>query len=478
MKRSKHSLSHYKLLTCDAGELIPVGCYEVLPGDTVQQSSNILLRLSPLLTPVMHPVHVRLHHFFVPCRLVDPDFEDFITGVEGVPNPKLYDINGVARANGDLLDYLGLPPVARASSTNIVAHAPDAYNLIYNEYYRDQDLITEIPLNITNVNTVRRVAWGKDYFTAARPWAQKGGAVSFPLSGTGYGTEVETSPGGAARGPLQVAQDSYSPDPGTLLAGTPSAGSGVEAARIPVSLSTGAADVRAVRLAFAMQRYNEARAQYGSRYTEYLRYLGVRSSDARLQRPEYLGGGKAVVSFSEVLQTAEGTNPVGTLRGHGISGMRSGRFRRFFEEHGLVMSLLSIRPKSIYANGCHKMWNRATKEDYFQKELEFIGTQAVLNREVDYRDDGNDLATFGYTPRYREYREQPSQIAGDFRTTLNMWHEARIFASRPALNSTFTDCTPSDRIFAVPSGDNLWVCASHSIHARRMVSRSEQSRVI
>lgn len=476
MKRSKHSLSHYKLFTCDMGELVPCGCYEVLPGDTIQQSSQVIIRLSPLLTPVMHPVHVRLHSFFVPYRLLDDEWENFITGISGPSTtiPRQYNINGLARTAGDLMDYLGLPPVARATDTWVSAYPTDAYAMIYNEYYRDQDLVTAV----TGANVVQRVAWGKDYFTAARPWAQKGGAVSFPLSGTGYATTVETSPGGASRGNLLVGQDAYVPGTGELAASVPSVGAGQEAARLPVSFASGAADVRAVRLAFALQRYNEARAQYGSRYTEYLRYLGVRSSDARLQRPEYLGGGKAVVSFSEVLQTAEGANPVGTLRGHGISGMRSGRFRRFFEEHGLVMSLLSVRPKSIYANGAHKMWTRYTKEDYFQKELEFIGTQAVANREVDYRDDGADAATFGYTPRYREYREHPSQIAGDFRTTLNMWHEARIFASRPALNSTFTNCTPADRIFAVPSGDNLWVCVNHSIAARRMVSRSEQSRVI
>lgn len=470
MKRSKHSLSHYKLATCDAGELVPVACYEVVAGDTVQQSSSVLLRLSPLLTPVMHPFHVRLHHFFVPYRLIWSGWETFITGGGGSPPLDAFSSGRVA---GDLLDYLGAPPVNTGTLISLLPLR--AYNKIFNEYYRDQDLVSEVA---EDSSVVQRVAWGKDYFTAARPFAQKGGAVSFPLQGTAYASAIETNPGGASRGDLVITQDAGSPPDGVLKGSAPSAGSSEEAARMVVNMSTGTADVRAVRLAFAMQRYNEARAQYGSRYTEYLRYLGVRSSDARLQRPEYLGGGKAVVSFSEVLQTAEGTNPVGTLRGHGISGMRSGRFRRFFEEHGLVMSLLSVRPKAIYANGLHKMWSRVTKEDYFQKELEFIGTQAVLNKEVYYEADGLNENTFGYTPRYREYRELPSSIAGDFRTTLTMWHEARLFGSRPALNSTFTNCTPSDRIFAVPSGDNLWVCASHSIAARRMVSRSEQSRVI
>lgn len=470
MKRSKHSLSHYKLLTMDSGELVPCACYEVLPGDTVQQNTALLVRVSPLLTPVMHPIHVRVHHWFVPTRLLWTGWETFITGGGGTP-PVLNPSSG--RANGDLLDYIGVPPVN--SIGNFSALPIRAYNAIYNDRYRDQDLIATPVVEDSLV--LQRVAWGKDYFTAARPWAQKGGAVSFAVTGTGSATTVRRDSDDLDMGRI-FANRASSVDPGMLDAEFPVTGTGSDFLELPVALTGASADVRAVRLAFALQRYNEARAQYGSRYTEYLRYLGVRSSDARLQEPEYLGGGKAVLSFSEVLQTAEGTNPVGTLRGHGISGMRSGRFRRFFEEHGFVLTLISVRPKSIYMNGIHKMFNRTTKEDYYQKELELIGTQPILNREVYGANDGQNEATFGYTPRYREYRELPSQVAGDFRTTLNMWHEARSFGARPALNQTFVECTPSDRIYAVPSGDNLWVCAMHSIGARRLVGRTEESRII
>ena len=232
--------------------------------------------------------------------------------------------------------------------------------------------------------------------------------------------------------------------------------------------------VNALREALALQRYEEARARYGSRYIEYLRFLGVKSSDARLQLPEYLGGGRQVIQFSEIMQTAEGTNPVGTLRGHGLAAMRSNRYRRFFEEHGYVMTLMSARPKTVYANGLFRHWNRRTKEDFWQKELEHIGQQEVLNKEV-YAAHASPNGVFGYQDRYDEYRRSESLISGEFRTTLDFWHMARIFGSQPALNGTFVSCAPTERIFAVPSVDNLWIMAKHSIQARRLISAKGNS---
>jgi len=251
--------------------------------------------------------------------------------------------------------------------------------------------------------------------------------------------------------------------------------------RYEADLSTASAvTVNVLREALALQRYEEARARYGSRYTEYLQYLGVKSSDARLQRPEYLGGGQNTIQLSEVLQTAaDGSNPVGTLRGHGISSMRSNRFRRFFEEHGYVITLMSIRPKTIYATGLFRHWNRRTKEDFWQKELEHIGQQEVLVKEVYAAADGSPLGpddVFGYQDRYDEYRRTESSIGGEFRTTdLNYWHLARIFASDTALNQDFVSCVPTERVFAVPSKDVFYVMAKHSIQARRLVAQKGNS---
>jgi hypothetical protein len=231
-----------------------------------------------------------------------------------------------------------------------------------------------------------------------------------------------------------------------------------------------AVTVNILREALALQRFAEARARYGSRYVEYLRYLNVRSSDARLQRPEYLGGGKQTLQFSEVLQTAEGENPVGELRGHGISAMRSNRYRRFFEEHGYVITLLSVRPKTIYSQGLSRTWNRRVREDFWQKELEHIGQQEILNKEV-YAGHANPNDTFGFQDRYDEYRRTESTIAGEFKSSLlDFWHMARIFGSSPALNADFVKCVPPERSFAVPSQDVLYVMANHSIQARRLVA--------
>jgi len=234
--------------------------------------------------------------------------------------------------------------------------------------------------------------------------------------------------------------------------------------------SASAITINVLREALALQRYQEARARYGSRYSEYLAYLGVNSSDARLQRPEYLGGGQETIQFSEVLQTAEGDEPVGTLRGHGISSMRSNRYRRFFEEHGFVISVLIARPRAIYASGLQKHWIRAIKEDYWQRELEHIGQAEILNREV-YSAHSSPTGVFGYQDRYDEYRRHWSSIAGEFRTTLNYWHFARVFSSNPALNADFVKCVPVETPFAVPSEDVLQIHARHSIQARRLVTK-------
>lgn len=205
--------------------------------------------------------------------------------------------------------------------------------------------------------------------------------------------------------------------------------------------------------------------------------MGVRSSDARLQRPEYLGGGRQTIQFSEVLQTAEGSNPVGEMAGHGIAAMRSNRYRRFFEEHGYIVTMMSVRPKTIYTQGLPRTWNRRTKEDFWQKELQHIGQQEVLNKEV-YASHSNPNGTFGYQDRYDEYRRSESTVSGEFRTSLlDFWHMARMFSSDPALNADFVECVPTERIFAVPSQDVLYVMANHSIQARRLVAQTGHSYI-
>lgn len=470
MKRNKFSLSFNKLFSCDMGELIPAGCFEVLPGDTIQCSTSSLIRAAALLSPVMHPVHVRCHWWYVPYRLVWTNFEKFITGGPDGLDATVYPTRNSGFTAGSLADYLGVPV-----SSPAVSDLPfRAYGLIWNEWYRDEDLQSVVNVglgdglsNFTS-DVLQNCAWEKDYFTSARPWEQKGPTVSLPLGTSAPVSVSETgaTPGGRNVGRTNAGATSpiHVNEAGT--AGAPIVWTANLAGATSVTINT-------LRQALAAQRFEEARARYGSRYTEYLRYLGVKSSDARLRRPEYLGGGRQTIQFSEVLQTGVTTSGnsagVGNMRGHGIGAMRSNRFRRFIEEHGIVMCLMSVRPKTIYQDGLKRMWNRRTKEDFWQLELQNLGQQAILNKEIRALHASPD-GTFGYQDRYDEYRRNESEVSGEFRTTLNFWHMARIFGSDPALNSTFVSCVPTERTFAVPSEDVIYVMANHSIQARRLLS--------
>lgn len=499
-KRSKFSLSHYVLKTCKMGYVLPVGLVEVLPGDSFRHATSVFMRLAPMLAPVMHPVTVRIHHWFIPTRLLWDDFEDFITG--GPTNTDVSEFPTITApsggfAVGSLADHLGLPP--KIDGIEVSALPFRAYNLVYNEWYRDQDLETEKALSLesgpdtTTATDLLRCDWERDYFTTARPWPQKGPDVSVPVnsvvgaldivpSGDGKptfqfaGNQTALSAYSSAVSPadqkqvqtteqlnLQVGlHDMYWKDPKLQL-------------RDPSGATTlGSVNVNSLREAFALQRFAEHRAMYGSRYVEYLRYLGIKASDARLQRPEYLGGGKQTIQFSEVLQTAEGTDPVGTLRGHGIAAMRSNRYRRFFEEHGFVLSIMLVRPKAIYMQGIPRSWLRRVREDFFQTELQHIGQQEVYTKELyGAASDGDDggLKVFGYQNRYDEYRGHESYVCGEFRDILDYWHLARSFSNEPVLNADFISATPSERIFAAQENDQLYCMINHSLQARRLMSK-------
>lgn len=465
MKRHKHSLSHYHLTSFDMGQIIPVGLLEVLPGDTFQQSTSALIRVTPQQKPVMHPVNVQIHHFFVPNRLLWSGWEDFITGESATPPPT---ISGSAHSEGTLSDYLG---VYNDSTNDFSALPIRAYNKIYNEFYRDQDLVSEVG---EDSNYVQKAAWSKDYFTTARPWSQKGSAVTIPFGATAP-VSAKTGVGNAAL--IRKSSDDTLQSPNTLTVG--SGGAMVAGGNsyldpngtLEADLSSATAvDINDFREAFALQRYQEARARYGSNYVDYLRYMGIRPSDSRLQRPEYLGGGRQSISFSEVLSTNDASN-LGELGGHGIGALRTNRYRKYFEEHGFVISMMVVRPKPIYVNGLHRKFSRTTKEDFYQKELETIGQQEILNKEV-YAAHANPDGTFGYQNRYREYTEEPSRVSSEFRNSKSYdWHFGRIFSSDPALNATFVECEPTKRVFSDQINDSLWCMVQHNVQARRMVSK-------
>lgn len=495
MKRSKFSLSYTKLLSGDMGELLPIGLTEVLPGDAFQHATSLLVRSSPLLAPVMSPANCRIHHWFVPHRLVWDSWEDFITGgPDGNDDSAFPTITMPAEtgaAVGSLADYLGVP--TGVADLEVSALPFRGYALIFNEWYRDQDLQTELPVDTgdgddtTTSTALQNVGWEKDYFTSARPWEQKGPAITIPLGDTAP-VRSDGNQWFANNGAVDAAMQSQT---SAIYMGR-TAGNWGSAAPIKhgtiadpsatgleTDLSSASAiTINLLREAFALQRFEEARARYGSRYVEYLRYLGIRSSDARLQRPEYLGGGQNAMQWSEVLATAEGTElDVGDMKGHGISAIRSNRYRRFFEEHGYVFTFLSVKPKTLYMQGLFRHWNRRTKEDFWQQELQHIGQQAVLNKEV-YAPHSEPEGIFGYQDRYDEYRRSESLVSGEFRTSeLDFWHQARSFSGDIALNASFVKSVPTKRINAVQTNDVLYILARHSLQARRLVAPTGSSYI-
>ena len=373
---------------------MPVGCVEVLPGDTFQHRASVLVRSMPLLAPVMHSVTIGINHFFVPNRLVwnaasPNNWEEFITGGNDGNNAAtipIIDQGATPTTTHPLLGYLGIPPVA---NLEVNALAIRAFNMVFNEYFRDQDLVTA---RLEDDCTIPKVAWNRDYFTTARPWTQRGDDVQVPVAGTatvkGDGTQMQLATVSGTGTSFDVEQigGEILTLPGAGIADVFVPEDGSFGAIAELSTATGT-DVNEFRLAFALQRYKEARAKYGARYTEYLRYLGIRASDQRLNRPEFLSGSRQTIAYSEVLQTApEPSGPndsvVGQMKGHGIAALRGNRYRRFFEEHGHVITTMFVRPKSIYQNMLEKKWKRTDKESYWQKELQQIGQQEVRRKEI------------------------------------------------------------------------------------------------
>lgn len=500
MKRSKHSLSHYRLTSMNMGQLYPVALQEVLPGDSFRHATSALVRVSPLVAPVMHPCHLMVHSWFVPSRLLWSKWEDFITGKDPALVIPTLSVAAADTATKKLANAFGVGIDSPPAPVSLNALPFRAYNQIWNEFYRDQDLSTaavertgdsgDVPADYQILN----VSWEKDYFTTSRPNSQQGTGVEqvqltltgkVPVKGIGKGTGVfgtvnkvvresdgstPTYAKSAIIGPSNVDEQFWiQENPGALTF-----------PQVHVDLSQTSAgglkmDINEWRKTMAMQRMREHRNRFGSRYRDMLAFLGVNSSDARLQRPEYLGGGKQTISFSEVLSTAETTTAaVGEMAGHGIAALRSRPYKKFFEEHGYVLTFISCRPVSVYQQAVPRTFLRRDYEHYWQKELEMMGDQQITNFEV-YGDSATPNTVFGYIPRYDEYRHAESFVSGEFRSTLNYWHMARIFGSQPVLNQSFVGCDPTTRIYASAVTDQLYVMCSHRIAARRLVSKQARN---
>lgn len=491
-RKNVFDLTHDVKLSLNMGELVPIMVQECVPGDKFSLSAESLLRFAPLVSPVMHRMDVSMHYFFVPNRITWPNWEKFITNT---PLPLTSLLPAVPtlsfnQGNNDrLADYLGIPnhAVGFGASTQVVNALPfAAYQMIYNEYYRDQNLVPDVPFelvdgtnnaNAANLLPLRRRAWEHDYFTAALPFAQKGPAVDLPLGDVTLKKDWEPSTqfpafytGNPDLGQFEVGdieQNSSGPSNPRIAVNNVEPNAYDPDGTLEVTPTT----INDLRRAFRLQEWLERQARGGTRYIEsILSHFGVRSSDKRLQRPEYITGTKSPVVISEIVNTA-GSNdlPQGNLAGHGVS-VTSGKSGSYYcEEHGYIIGVMSVMPKTAYQQGIPKHFLKTNNPfEYYWPEFANIGEQEVLKKEVyAYAPGADDV--FGYVPRYAEYKFNPSRVAGDFRNSLDFWHLGRIFAAPPDLNQSFVECNPSDRIFAVedPTVQKLYCHVLNKVRAVR-----------
>lgn len=546
------NLSFDTKLSCKFGQLIPIMVQECLPGDHFRGRSQILLRFAPLLAPVMHQVDVYTHYFYVPNRILWRNWEKWITGghedsysivppftewgyEEGIPLPP---------ENGDLADYMGLPTIQAGADYGVDPNLANprsdrainllpfaAYQRIWLEYYRDQNLEAEgleredqmlldgynqahgnnhphgtEPGSLVDWTALRYRAWPKDYFASALPWAQKGPSMVVPL---GFDQDVPVYTQEDGLGGLIVTNVRQSVTgtamPPSAAVSTDGTGTGLAAGLGPTQMSIdafnsgfmartsllqgGSTTVAELRVAFRLQEWLERNARGGTRYVEsILAHFGRRVKDFRLDRPEMIGSGKNIVQISEVLQTAEPTDPIeqtplATMAGHGISAGYAGNFNYTCDEHGWIIGIMSIRPRPAYFQGMPRHYtHRKDRLDYYWPSFAHLGEQEIMKSELWYDgsqdDDPTNLDTFGYTPRYAEYRRNYSSVAGDFNSSLDFWHLARKFGGPVNLNMDFVTLNDSgypddlDRIFAVRDGtDYFWCQVVHDIKAHRLMPR-------
>lgn len=478
-KRNKFDLSHDVKMSCKMGDLVPICCVPTVPGDKFYIGAESLIRFAPMIAPVMHRINSTIHYFFVPNRILWENFPKFlareknpVTGLDYVAPSIVWGES----LGSDLLklgDYLGVPPSGPIRQVNALPFA--AYQAIYNEYYRDQNLVDPVDYKLVDgannppdahFHFLRRRAWEHDYFTAALPFAQKGEEVALPISdfndvrvrrdGFGGGWNADLPP--IAGQPVLVdgGQSDITQQGELFIDGD--------------DLSAEAATVNNLRRVFRLQEWLEKNARGGTRFIEMIKsHFGITSSDARLQRPEYITGVKSPVMISEVVNTTGQVDglPQGNMSGHAVAVNDGGTGSYFCEEHGYIIGIMNVQPRTAYQQALNKDWFKFDPLDYYWPSFANIGEQEVKNVEVNINHNDPD-GTFGYVPRYAEYKFCQNRVAGDFRSSLAFWHLGRILPDNVALNKDFIECNPRQDIFAVQDGtDQLWCQVYNKITAIR-----------
>lgn len=507
-RRNLFNVSYDVKTTLDMGQLIPIMCDEVVPGDTFKISNQAVARFAPLVAPVMHEVNLFTHYFFVPYRLLWEDWENFITGGKdgdfaGVP-PQEYSV-GTSDA-GTLWDYLGFPIVTN-TNLSVSAFPFYAYNLVWNEYYRDENLDDEVALDNRQV-LYRR--WRKDYFTSALTSTQRGDQMGINFNAfitgipaalnvfnqTNLSNDIKTNLSSSLLTMRDISVRSTDPDVvtpiGTVLAAgslNATGGSTFTADFTNLSalnadllnvfndlgISSNAISISDLRLAVQIQRFKELNMRAGYRYTEFLKaHFGVAPTDARLDRPEFIGGSRSPILFNEVLQTSssDSVSPQGNMAGRGITADRNyiGKYR--VPEFGCIIGIVSVMPRANYQQGVNRQWLRTTRYDYYFPEFAHLSEQAIFTKEIYATGTDADDEKWGFQGRYNEMRYKPSLVTGQMRNTFDYWHLGRKFSNKPLLNSSFIECRPDKRIFASQTEPGIYLWYANHIKAARPLPKN------
>lgn len=470
VKKSFFDMSFEHKTTLNMGWCIPIAAEPVVPSDKWTGSVSSLIKFAPMLAPMMHQVNVYTHTFFVPYRLLwrgntqNNRWNDYIANIKtagALPVPPVVQIDITRAQSGELSNYLMIPKPTPGDIVSVLAFNHAAYQCIWNEYYRDENLQDEADYLLTDGDNsgntdlfkLRQRCWEKDYLTGCLPFAQKGDPVNIPMTNF---DDVQVQVQNASV-PFNSWDTDQAPPDNKVFAGTgassnPDINDNWLFAQTSQLNAGSAITVNELRTLYTLQRWYEQLARGGTRPNEFIKVIfGIDSPDKRLQRPEYITGSKSPVMVSEVLQTSEtNATPQGTMAGHGSAITRGNNSSYFVQEYGVIMTILSVMPKTGYFQGMPRQYIKYDDPtQHYIPTFDHLGEQDVYNIEVKVDSGLPSLDTFGYIPRYAEYKVPQNRCTGEFQSTLLFWHMNRDLTGAPQLNADFVACDATDRIFAV-----------------------------